>query len=175
MPLIRELHVIERVNEMKLVKTDFNVVTLEDELRVDGLCRELLISFYQDRLGAGLSEQDATLLANSADFFVRDFVVGARQMNLLDAAPGVIRKFAGNWYIVNTLEPQAEELAMHLNGIREFYRFLFSHSAVGADFMEEVEKDCSDIGYYSARIVSFWEIRGDGYYAWEKEISLRQV
>jgi len=159
---------------MKLVKTDFEVVTLEDELRVDGLCRELLFSFYQDRLDAGIGEHEATLLANSADYFVRDFLIGARMLNLLDEAPGVVRRFAGNWYIVNNLEPQRAELAGHLNGIREFYHFLRRHDAIGNDFLAQIDRECCDIDYYDSRINSFWAIEGDGYYEWEAECSLKQ-
>ena len=54
---------------MRLTKSDFEISTLEDELRVDGLCRELLMTFYNERIGAGLDEHKATLLANSADYF----------------------------------------------------------------------------------------------------------
>jgi hypothetical protein len=158
---------------MKLVKTDFEVVTLEDELRVDGLCRELLFAFYQDRLDAGMDEHEATLLANSADYFVRDFVIGARMLNILDETPGIVRKFAGNWYIVNTLEPLRAELTGHLNGIREFYHFLRRHEAIDDAFLAQIDKECSDIDYYDLRIDSFWAIEGDGYYEWAEECSLK--
>lgn len=158
---------------MKLTKSDFGIITLEDELKVDGLCRELLISFYNDRLGSGLSEHEATLLANSADFYLRDYLIGARQLNLLESEPGVVRKFAGNWYIVTTMEPVIEEIEEHLNGIREFYRFLNNNSAIDASFLAAIEADCADLQFYKARIESFWDIKDDGYYQWERECSLK--
>lgn len=158
---------------MKLTKSDFQIGTLEDELKVDGLCRELLMNFYLERIASGLNENEATLLANSADFYLRDYLIGFRQQNLLDSDPGVVRQFAGNWYIVNTMEPVIEEIVEHLNGIREFYRFLYANDAIDASFFAIIDQDCSDIGYYRARIDSFWNIKDDGYYQWERECSLK--
>ena len=158
---------------MKLVSSDFEIATLEDELRVDALCRELLLAFYSERLEAGMDEHEATLLANSADYFIRDFLIGARQVNILDPGAGAVRKFAGNWYIVNTLEPESDELDVHLNGICAFYRFLADHQAISAAAFKPIERDCQDSAYYRQRIDSFWDINGDGYFAWEEECSLK--
>jgi len=158
---------------MKLTTSDFQIGTLEDELRVDGLCRELLMTFYQERIASGLTEHEATLLASSADHYLRDYLIGVRQLNLLDSEPDVVRQFAGNWYIVNTMEPVIEEIALHLNGIRELYRFLSSIEAITPEFFTAIEKDCTDLPYYQARIDSFWEIQGDGYLAWERECTLK--
>lgn len=158
---------------MKLVNSDFEIATLEDELRVDALCCELLLAFYNDRVDAGLNEHDATLLANSADFFVRDYLIGARRLNLLDTAAGEVRKFAGNWYIVNTLEPDIVELDGHLRGVCEFFRYLAGNGAISAAALSEIETDCLDIAFYRKRIADFWDIQGDGYYAWEEKCSLK--
>lgn len=158
---------------MKLVSSDFTIVSLEDELRVDALCRELLLAFYHERIESGLDEHAATLLANSADYFLRDYLIGARQLNLLETDAGVVRKFAGNWYIVNTLEPDGNEIKAHLKGICEFYRFLAAHQAISADAWKAIENDCLDSDYYRQRIASFWDIKGDGYYAWAEECSLK--
>ena len=68
--------------ELSVNPEAFVLQTLEDEIRVDGLCKELLYRFYMKQMEAGLSAEDATLLANSADYFVRDFVVGFKQWNL---------------------------------------------------------------------------------------------
>ncbi len=157
---------------MKLVSEDFDVTTLEDELRVDGLCRELLLSFYYERVGAGIGEHEATLLANSADYYLRDYLIGARQLNILHPVTGNVRRFAGNWYIVNTLDPDIEELQMHLDGIREFYSYLARLEAVSEHFRSSIETECSDLDYYRGRIDSFWSISGDGYYEWRNECPL---
>jgi hypothetical protein len=158
---------------MKLTKSDFQIGTLEDELRVDGLCSELLMTFYHERIASGLNEHDATLLASSADHYLRDYLIGVRQMNLLESDADVVRKFAGNWYIINTLEPVIEEIETHLNGIREFYSFLHSIEAISSEFHAAIDKDCADLAYYKSRIDSFWDIQGDGYYEWERECSLK--
>jgi hypothetical protein len=154
--------------------SDFEITTLDDELRVDSLCRDLLMAFYLERLEAGQDEHEATLLANSADYFIRDYVIGFRQLNLLDESPGLVRGFAGNWYIVNTLEPTAEEIAGHLRGIREFYHFLRRKGAIGDTFLAMIDRECSDVDYYAGRIEAFWDIKGDGYYEWESQCSLKQ-
>ncbi len=154
--------------------SDFNIATLDDELRVDSLCRDLLMKFYHDRISAGLDEHEATLLANSADYFIRDYVIGFRQLNILSAASGLVRGFAGNWYIVNTLEPSDKEIEGHLRGIREFYHFLRREGAIDDVFLATIDRECSDKEYYAARIESFWDIKGDGYYEWENDCSLKQ-
>lgn len=158
---------------MKLTKSDFQIASLEDELRVDGLCRELLMNFYLQSIESGMSEHEATLLANSADYFLRDYLIGSRQMNLLEPEDGVVRKFAGNWYIVNTLEPVIEEIETHLKGTRALYGFLRDHDVIDADRYADIEKECADIDYYRSRIDAFWDIKGDGYLEWERACSLK--
>lgn len=158
---------------MKLTKSDFQIATLEDELRVDGLCRELLMTFYDEQLASGCNERSATQLANSADYYVRDYLIGVRQLNLLEPEIGEVRKFAGNWYIVNTLEPIISEIEIHLQGIREFYRFLCGHGAIDASFCATIEQECSELDFYQDRVDTFWGIKGDGYYQWESECSLK--
>lgn len=158
---------------MKLVITDFNLATLEDELRVDSLCRELLLEFYNQRVASGMPEHDATLLASSADYFVRDYLVGARQLNILEIQGGEVRRFAGNWYIVNTLEPDIDELERHLAGVREFFRFLAENSAISYETFAGIDSNCASLEFYKSRIEGFWNIQGDGYFEWERGCSLK--
>ncbi len=155
-------------------KSDFDIETLEDELRVDGLCQGLLRRFYDNRLARGLTPHDATLLANSADYYLRDFVVDRMRANLFEEKPGLVRQFAGNWYIVNTLEPNVDELARHLAGIRAFYRFLREEGLISDDFFQSMEAECESLPWFSGRIESFWAIKDDGYTAWEQECSLKE-
>lgn len=164
----------ELEGELTVDKDEFGLGTLEDELRVDGLCKKMLMHFYFQLIEDGTAPDQATLLANSADYYVRDFVVACRQRNLFDERPGIVRQFAGNWYIVNTLEPGIAELAGHLDGIRAFYRFLRSRDLISAEFLGEIEEECSDTDFYVGRITSFWEIKGDGYGAWERECTLKE-
>lgn len=164
----------ELEGELVVNKDDFRLETLDDELRVDGLCRKILRRFYFQLLEDGVTPDRATMLASSADYFVRDFIVGYRQRSPFDESPGIVRRFAGNWYIVNTLEPDIGELSRHLDGVRAFYRFLQALDLISASNLAEIETECSAVDFYESRIASFWEITGDGYFAWERECSLKE-
>jgi len=163
----------ELEGELTVNKDDFRLGTLEDELRVDGLCRKLLMRFYYQLMEDGETPERATFLAGGADYFIRDFVVGIRQRNIFEERPGIVRQFAGNWYIVSTLEPDLVELSGHLAGVRAFYRFLRSRDLVSEEFLRDIENECADTDFYAGRISSFWEITGDGYGAWERECTLK--
>lgn len=158
---------------MKLIKSDFDLATLEDELRVDGLCRELLLAFYHARIAGGLSEHDATLLASSADYFVRDYLIGVRQLNLLEIEGQEVRRFAGNWYIINTLEPDIAELEVHLKGVCDFFRYLAENGNISYEVFAGIESNCASLEFYRGRIESFWDIESDGYFEWEAGCSLK--
>jgi len=160
---------------LKVDKKEFVPTTLEDEVRVDKLCSDLLHRFYCETMDAGLSPEDATALAGAADYFVRDFVVSIKTRSLFDERPGIVRQFAGNWYIVNTMEPLASEIEGYLAGIRAFYRFLHGHQLISLKFLQAIEAECTESDYYAARIDSFWKISGDGYLEWEKECSLKDA
>ncbi|WP_298439997.1 hypothetical protein [Geobacter sp.] len=164
---------MELEGELRVNKDDFAIASVDDEIRADGLCRKLLSRFYFSLLEAGMSAEEATALANGADYYVRDFVVGYKHRNLFDERPGIVRQFAGNWYIVNTIEPSIEELAGHLAGVRAFYRFLAVRGDISAGFGAAVERECGELAYYDGRIRSFWEIEGGGYVEWERECTLK--
>lgn len=163
-----------QAEETAFNKEAFVITTVDDEIRADGLCQSLLKRFYDSLLEGGMAPQDATLVANGADYYVRDFLVGYKHRSLFDERPGIVRQFAANWYIVNTIDPSADELAGHLLGVRSFYRFLHGQSLIGGDFLAAMEQECGDGAYYENRIKSFWEIEGDGYFAWERECSLKE-
>jgi hypothetical protein len=160
--------------DMGIDKDAFTPVTQEDFMRVDDLCRTILLSFYEHLQTDGLSAEEATELAKGADYFIRDFVVDFKAFNLFDEHHGIVRQFAGNWYIFNTLEPDIRHLGWHLLGIRAFYRFLQDQRLISPEYLENIEKECADLAYYEGRIKSFWEIDGDGYLAWEAECSLKE-
>lgn len=152
---------------------DFDITTPEDEVNADRLCQDLLLQFYNRLLQEGVSPEQASAFAGSADYYLRDYLVSIRQKNLFQQEEGLIRQFAGNWYIVSTMEPNVKELANHLDGIMEFYRYLARRELIDIKFLENVEQECSDLSYYDGRIESFWNISGDGYACWEKECSLK--
>jgi hypothetical protein len=164
---------MELEGELEVDKDDFTIRCVDDEIRADQLCQKLLRRFYLALQEQGMSPEDATVLAGSADYYVRDFVVGYKHRSLFDERPGIVRQFAGNWYIVNTIEPTIQELAGHLQGVRAFYRFLLERQLIGGSFHGAVERECADLAYYDDRIGSFWDIQGDGYGAWERECTLK--
>lgn len=155
-----------------LTARDFTLGGLEDDLRVDRLCKGLLMRFYEEQLAAGTAPEEATALAGGADYFLRDFVIDRLQANPLGEEPGLVRRFAATWYIVSTLEPDAAELGRFLDGVAVLYRFLHGHGLVSAPYLAAVEAECADRDYYAGRIESFWAISGDGYKAWERECPL---
>ena len=160
-------------DELRLNKDEFSLVTQEDYLRVDNLCKELLLRFYEQLQEDGLSPEEATVLANGADYYTRNFLVDCKGYNLFDERPGIVRQFAGNWYIVNTVEPDIRELEGMLKGIRAFYKFLSDQQLVSGVYLKKIEKECEEIAYYEGRIESFWKIEGDGFLAWERECTLK--
>ncbi|MBU5612594.1 hypothetical protein [Geomonas azotofigens] len=163
----------EAFDVLKVDKRDFVPTTLEDEVRVDKLVSDLLHRFYEEIQLTGMSPEQATALAGAADYFTRDFVVSIKARSIFDERPGIVRQFAGNWYIVNTMEPLASEIDGYLAGIREFYRFLYGHRLISLKFLQAIEAECADLDYYAGRIESFWDIVGDGYNAWERECTLK--
>jgi hypothetical protein len=160
-------------DHIKINKRDFDQVTIEDALRVDNLCQDLLMKFYQWMLDNGVDAVEATSHARGADYFLRDFVVDIKQRNIFSEIAGTVRQFAGNWYIVNTLEPDLEVLFRHLEGVRRFYGFLHICGLISDWFLKEVERECDDHDFYRERLDSFWEIRGDGFLVWERKCSLK--
>ena len=160
-------------SDLQIDKEAFRLRGDNDDLRVDSLCRELLHHYYAELVRGGTPPDEATVWASGADYFLRDFVVDRKRATLFDELPGLVRQFAGNWYIVSTVEPNMAELALHLEGIRRFYRFLHAHALITGSHLAEIEAECGDAAYYERRIESFWELGGDGYPAWERECTLK--
>lgn len=158
---------------IELTKQDFDITSDEDEIRVDGICRELLREFHGYLLERGTPPLEAGSLAHGADYYLRDFLVACLRDNLLDERPGKVRRFAATWYIISTLEPNGEELVGYLKGVREFYRFLYALGGISALCLQQAELECGDMPYYEERIESFLAITGDGYSTWAKECPLK--
>jgi len=150
------------------------IETFDDELRVDNLCKELLQQYHQHLLNNNdISPIQAGSHASGADYFLRDFMIDNRRTNIIDISPELIHSFAGNWYIINTLEPNMEELGNILHGIDFFYRFCAEKKMVDPSLTEQIHQACSRIEYYQERIESFHEISGDGYMVWNSSCPLK--
>jgi hypothetical protein len=168
--------VVDQINvaDDSIRKEEFTIVTDDDYARVDNLCRSILLGFYDHLLAEGLPPEEATVLANGADYFVRDFLVDCKGYNLFDERPGIVRQFAGNWYIINTIEPDIKQLGRHLQGARAFYGYLCGRKLISTGYLQDVEKECGLLSYYEERIETFWKIEGDGFVAWEMECPLKE-
>jgi hypothetical protein len=159
--------------EIEFEHEDFDFTTMEDELRVDELCQTLLKHFYQHLQLTGRTPQQASDLAYAVDFYLRDYVLDFARQNAVRPQPGVIRRFAANWYITHTLDPEITLLERSLEGVTEFYRFLHSRHFICREELTWLEKEAADIEYYRQRIENFLAIYGDGYVAWEAECTLK--
>jgi hypothetical protein len=145
---------------------DFEVTCLDDEIRADALCGRLLLAIRDALLADGHPPLAAGELCRGADLFLRDFVIAACGDNPLRLLPERVRQFAGHWYIVNTLEPNAAELAIILDGITACYAVLAARSLVGRPLAEAVARECADRAWYRQRIEDYWDVIADGFGPW---------
>jgi hypothetical protein len=164
----------EQHPEIEYEQDDFEFTTLEDELRVDELCRSLLKQFYQHLQLSGRSPRQASDLAYAVDFYLRDYVLDFARQNVMRPQPGLIRRFAANWFITHTLDPEADMLERHLEGIKEFYRYIHGLHFISREELTWLEKETAQTGYYRQRIEQFLAIYGDGYSAWDAECPLKE-
>ena len=146
---------------------DFDVATLDDEIRVDQLCACLLLA-VRDRMLADNDSDPLTVgeLCQGADYFLREFIIAECADNLLRLPPERIAQFAGHWYIIRVLEPNTGELASILSGIAACYRVLAESGLVETGLAEEISAACADLPAYRQRIDEFWAITDDGFDRW---------
>jgi hypothetical protein len=149
--------------------------SLSDEIRIDQLIVALLSTFCRDEVAAGVDPLRAGAWARGADYFLRDFVVDHCRNNLFFLPAGQVRHFAGNWYIIKTVEPNRAELGEILEGVEAFYRYCHEHGKVTKKSYEEIAAACSDLDYYQKRINAFWEISDDGYQSWDATCPLQKI
>ena len=149
------------------------IENLEDEIRADRNCKELLQLFHSDLLNNKRVEPlEAGSMASGADYYLRDFMIDNRRTNIFEITPELVLSFAGNWYIISTIEPNMAELESILNGVSHFYRFCAEQELVNPGIAEEVSLTCTRIDYYQQRIDTFNDIAGDGFIAWNSTCPL---
>lgn len=150
-----------------------SIETLDDEIRSDQLCRKLLKQYHQYLLEEkGTEPLEAGAQASGADFFLRDFMIDNQRTNVFHISAELVRGFAGNWYIINTLEPNMDELKSILKGIDSFYTFCAAKKLINPSTAEKVNQSCNHLDYYQQRINSFHNLIEDGYAAWNNECPL---
>lgn len=161
-------------DDPSFARENFEIRDLQDEIRVDELCQRLLQRFREDMMQReNLPAAQVGALAHGADYFLREFIIPDRGENIFALRPGRVRQFAGNWYIVRTLEPNMAELERILLGIEAFYDWCETTGKVNPATANNVRQECASLEYYRRRIEDFWAIEGDGYEAWERECSLK--
>lgn len=154
---------------------NFDVRTLEDEINADQLCTLFLKSFYRYLVAEKeMTSVTAGQLARGADYFLREFVIGDRRTNIFSIDADDVRRFAGNWYIVKTLDPSIKELDNILTGVKTFYMFCRKLGKISSSLAEDIVQHCNQLDYYQARIDSFWKIEEDGFFAWNKSCPLKK-
>lgn len=152
---------------------EYNISDMDDEIRVEALCVDLLRHLYQDlSQKQQLEPEQAGACCRGADYFLREFIIAERCENLFRIEPEQIRQFAGHWYITKTPEPNLVELKEILNGTSEFYRFLARQKRIRDDVAEEITRQCREFDYYQKRIDDFWAIEDGGFDAWRKACPL---
>ena len=162
-----------RQHDIEFDHDDFEFASPDDELRVDERCQELLKRFYLNLVNSGMTPEQASELAFSADLYLRDYLVDFASQNVVRPQPGLVRRFAASWFITHTLDPEMRILERHLDGIRELYRYLHGQHLISREELAFLEDEIAQTDYYRRRIEIFLAIVGDGYIAWEAECPLR--
>lgn len=156
-------------------KENFDIHNLEDEIRIEKLCREFLNTFYLHLLEQKkLQPEKASTLAFGADYFLREFIIPEYQENIFSISPKRVRQFAGNWYIIKNLKPNMAALENILEGVQFFYEYCEKNGKIDKKLAEKIEHECKKLDYYKKRMEDFWAIEDDGYLVWEKECGLKE-
>lgn len=153
--------------------TDFDISSLDDEIRVDKLCVDLLRHLFHNlTVQQGTPPEEAGKLCHGADYFLREFIVADRRANLFRTNALHVRQFAGHWYIIRTPEPNLGELRDILDGTAACFHFLASQGLVAAEVAAAISAQCREFDYYQKRIDDFWAIASGGYDAWRQACPL---
>lgn len=163
---------MKTTDDMLFTTSAYELSSLDDEIRVDGLCRELLKRFHQQLL----QDNDplvAGSMAAGADYFLRDFMIDNQRANIYDLTAKRIHSFAGNWYIVNTLEPNITELESLLCGVEQFCLFSSGHHMTPPEQAQQAAVACRELDYYQERIDSFHAIVDNGFNHWNAACPLK--
>ena len=156
-------------------RKSYLIASLDDEIRVDHLCKVLLKEFHKHLLeDKEISPLEAGSMASGADYYLRDFMIDNRRTNIFKISPELIYSFAGNWYIINTLEANMVELKDILVGVDHFYSYCAEKKILTRSMAEKVRQACSRYEYYHQRIETFNNLSSDGFSGWNNACPLQQ-
>ena len=166
---------IEEIPFSQLVSApNYNIDTLESEIRADRYCTQLLKHFHQWLLTKQQCEAlEAGQLAAGADYFLREFMIGSRRQNIFSATAEQLRQFGGNWYIISNLEPNGAELEPMLRGTSLFYNYCCEHNLFSAEDAKEIDIIVQQRSFFIERIEDFHHLKDDGYSAWDQACSMK--
>lgn len=153
---------------------NYDIDSLETEIRAEQHAKQLLKKFHRwllekeqrDALNAGQ-------LAAGADYFLCEFLIGARRQNIFITGAEQIRQFGGNWYIIRNLEPNLKELQPMLEGTALFFRFCAELKTFSTDEAERIATTVSDTTYFAERIETFHRLEDDAYKGWDRDCPLK--
>jgi len=147
-------------------------MTLDEELQADRECTRTLRNFHTNLIEQDTDPIEAGSLAQGADYFLRDFIISACRCSIFTPHKDCVKQFAGNWYIVNNLEPSTEELQLVLQGVAAFYAYLAQRNEVDTQLAAQIMDGCTDIQWFKHRLEAFSAIEGDGYFQWRADCPL---
>lgn len=148
---------------------DFEFDTIDEELLVDERCQQILKQFYLFLQQQGMSAEQASELAFSADLYLRDYLIDFGRQNIVRPQPGVVTRFAASWFITHTLDPEFSLLERHLMAITELYRYMNRQHLISADELSFLLDEVKQHDYYRQRIDTFLNLTGDGFIVWDAQ------
>ncbi len=155
-----------------LTVSAYDITCLDDELRIDELCNAILKDYHASLLNdLGYAPLLAGTLARGADYFLRDFMIDAKRCNIFEISTDLVKEFAGNWYIINNIDPSINELKDILAGIYQFYSYCSTQKLIPEEQANTLLNVCNNVNFYSARIDSFFTVSGESYQSWLNECS----
>jgi hypothetical protein len=155
--------------EIRFEHSDFEFDTIDEELLVDERCQQILKQFYLFLQQHGMTAEQASELAFSADLYLRDYLIDFGRQNIVRPQPGIVTKFAASWFITHTLDPEIGLLTRHLTAISELYRYMHRQHLISADECAYLLKEVAKLEYYQQRIDSFMNLAGAGFVEWDAE------
>ena len=154
---------------------DFEFESLEQELQADQHCQRLLLDYYNWLQQNGMTPQEATQLAYSADYYLRDYLLDHLRANPLKPQDGIVRYFAGNWYIVKNMEPEQKQLSQHLLAIQQLYTYIKQLELITQEELNQLMTETLETDFYTQRIADFLALAGDGYTEWDNDCTINMV
>ena len=106
---------MSQIPEIEFEQDDFDFTTIDEELVVDERCQQILKHFYLFLQQQGMTPEEASDLAFSADLYLRDYLIDFGRQNIVRPKPGIVTTFAGSWFITHTLDPELALLERHLS------------------------------------------------------------